>query len=376
MTTAAASVPEIILTGGPCAGKSSALSYLSERLSDWGFRPLVIPEMATFLISNAYPDIARMMETDWPRFIAFQGSLVRMQRAVRAEYLRIAETFHDQRPVILADRAEIDGMAFIGKEQFCEVLAAEGLTLAQIRDSYTAVFHLTTAADGAREHYTLANNTARRESAEQAIEVDRRTLQSWVGHPHLRVIPNGPGGFEAKLAHLAGEIAHTLGVPVPLEIERKFLLSEAPSAFDPVLAQAVTLEIEQIYLEIGAANETRIRRRAQDGAATYSICEKRQISSDSVVREERERLISANEYHALAMSQKPGTVTIRKRRHCFVHNGQYLELDEFLTPRRIWMLEVELTDQAASLDLPESFQIDREVTEDGCFRNSFLARAS
>lgn len=46
-----------------------------------------------------------------------------------------------------------------------------------LRDQrYDAIVHLVTAADGADRFYTLANNSTRTESAEQAIAMDRRTL--------------------------------------------------------------------------------------------------------------------------------------------------------------------------------------------------------
>lgn len=50
-----------------------------------------------------------------------------------------------------------------------QVLAENGWTIPQLRDQrYEAVVHLQTAALGAAEHYTLANNAARMESPDEA----------------------------------------------------------------------------------------------------------------------------------------------------------------------------------------------------------------
>lgn len=42
---------------------------------------------------------------------------------------------------------------------------------------------MVTAADGAPEFYTTANNEARYESVEEAKELDKRLINAWVGHP-------------------------------------------------------------------------------------------------------------------------------------------------------------------------------------------------
>lgn len=42
-------------------------------------------------------------------------------------------------------------------------------------DVYLQILHMTTAADGAEEYYTLANNNARMETIQQAVEQDQLT---------------------------------------------------------------------------------------------------------------------------------------------------------------------------------------------------------
>lgn len=44
---------------------------------------------------------------------------------------------------------------------------------------YDEVIFMVTAANGAEQFYTLANNIARHETAEQARELDKRTLAGW-----------------------------------------------------------------------------------------------------------------------------------------------------------------------------------------------------
>jgi len=43
---------KIVLTGGPCGGKSTALSIMSDRLRSFGFRVFIVPEAATIVITG------------------------------------------------------------------------------------------------------------------------------------------------------------------------------------------------------------------------------------------------------------------------------------------------------------------------------------
>jgi len=42
-------VYKICITGGPCAGKTSGLALLSEKLRDEGFNVFTVPEAATMI---------------------------------------------------------------------------------------------------------------------------------------------------------------------------------------------------------------------------------------------------------------------------------------------------------------------------------------
>ena len=43
-------IPLIAITGGPCGGKTTGLNYIREKLADYGFLTLVVPEAATLTI--------------------------------------------------------------------------------------------------------------------------------------------------------------------------------------------------------------------------------------------------------------------------------------------------------------------------------------
>jgi len=45
-------VTRILLTGGPCAGKTTALAAISQDLTQLGYKVLVVPEAATLIMKG------------------------------------------------------------------------------------------------------------------------------------------------------------------------------------------------------------------------------------------------------------------------------------------------------------------------------------
>lgn len=77
-----------------------------------------------------------------------------------------------------------------------------------MRDTrYDAVFHLVTAADGAPLHYNTSNNSARSETAEEAVEMDGRTREAWFGHPRLMTFDNvSVSTFDEKIEKIVSTL--------------------------------------------------------------------------------------------------------------------------------------------------------------------------
>lgn len=395
---------EIVLTGGPCAGKTSALRYLVEHLSARGWRALVVPEAATMLITGGVHDIGRLAVEDREAFLAVQRNLIGLQHGLRAQFARLAvdlstrptgcdttcdttchETHHPEhkqihdphtcagqaRTVLIHDRAVLDNRAYMSGPEFEAVLADTlGVTPGEMAASYDAVVHLVTAADGAEAFYSTANNEARSETVEQAIALDKAVQSAWLGHPHLSVVGNDTDGFEKKLARTLAAVLNILGEPEPVEVERKWLLASPPP--DGLLAGAVPVDIEQVYLPAEGAGERRVRARTHDGHTTYFHTTK-EPTRNAAGRVEVESMISAESYRLLSGLRLAGTSVIRKRRYCFVHAGQHFELDHLLEPVDAWLLEAELVTAGDPVTLPEVLDVSGEVTADPMWRNRAIA---
>lgn len=359
-------IHHFVLTGGPCAGKSTALVHTSEKLSQIGYRVFTVPEAAsTCITSGISPASVGLYE--------FQKHVMDLSLTLEESAIRAAHTVPEPRVVILHDRGIMDGQAYVSSADFSRLLKEYRLTIPDARDlRYDAVFHLRTAALGAEAYYTLANNAARNETPEQARVIDECTLAAWVGHPHLRVIDN-ERSFDEKMNKLFHEICAALGVPIPLEIEKRFLVQ--PVDIRKHLRVYQTVDIEQMYLIHSDPQESlRVRKRGQGGDFVYYRALKRAV--DREIRTEQEHRIDAREYAWSAQFMQSGTRPIQKRRTCFVHQSQYFEYDVFHVPEGLHILEIELTDKNDRLIIPDYVDVIREVTGDPAYHNMNLARVA
>lgn len=362
---------EIVLTGGPCSGKTTGRNYLTEKLRDRGFRVFLIPEVASMIISGGVTDIEELITKDPRKHYEVEKEMVALQMALRQNFLGISRIFSGVKMVAIYDRGPMDMKAYTKPGEFESIMSELRLNLHDVRDSFEGVIHLVTAAKGAEKFYTCDNNDARYEKTlEKARLADEKTMQAWVGHSHLRIIDNSTG-FEEKMRRALQAISIILGIPVPLEIERKFLLSEMPNFAERELAAAQKISIEQIYIASCSDEEVRIRQRTQDGFSSYYLT--RKIPVDSGVRQEREEEIRAIEYMEMRKQQIPGSRIIRKNRYCFAYNNQYFELDVFIEPAQICLLEIELTERNVLVDIPKFLKIAKEVTDDKRYSNYAIA---
>lgn len=360
-------VVKIVLTGGPCAGKTTALSAIQGYFSKIGWKTVLLDEEVTSIItSGIYPP-------DFENSLVFQEFLLKqiLDKEINYEHY-LAQSKYDK-ILIVCDRGACDAKAYMSKADYQHLLDALEVTDVMLRDRYDAVFHMVTAADGAEEFYTLANNAARSETPEQAIALDHRTQNAWIGHPHLRIIKNNCT-FEQKLNHLLSEISSFLGEPEPFEIERKYLIDYPPLAALDAMENCQRVEILQTYLVSAPGEETRIRQRGQDGSYTFTKTTKRN-TDDPAKRVEVEEHISRDTYLKLLMQADPSRQPVRKTRYCLMQrdSGQYLEIDIYPTNNHYAILEIELPDTSSTVHVPNFIHIVKEVTDDPRYKNYAIA---
>ncbi len=359
-------ITKIVLTGGPCAGKTTALTWINNYFSKIGYKVIIVPETATDLIPNGVAPWT--CETNYD----YQLLHIRYQKFKEELFLEAAKSLKDaQKVLIVCDRGILDNKAYMKPQEFKSILKSLNTNEVKERDSYDAVFHLVTAAYGKEKAYTLANNKARYESIENAREVDDKIVAAWVGHPHLRIIDNSTE-FEEKLERLIKEITGFLGEPEPLEIERKYLISYPDINELESLPNCQKVEIIQNYLKSDDNNERRIRARGIDGNYMYYLTEKRKLSN--IKRVEVERRLTQEEYLRLLMDVDNNLKAIHKTRYCLIDNNRYFEIDIYPERKHQAIMEIELNDEKEEVIFPSFIKVIKEVTDDDSYKNSNLAK--
>jgi len=190
----------LVLTGGPCSGKTSIINALTMFLKEKGIAVVHVQESSTSL---------RTSGIEWSpiRSEDFQTAVV--QNQILRENIafnwckRIQETNPERRTVIIFDRGLCDGLGFVDEVTFerCLKTADPNIDM-NLFNRYDAVFHLETAAKvGFYE-----NTSYRHETCDQAIEQDEKLQDIWKSH-HCHHIFQNESDFAAKTVKVQNKIS-------------------------------------------------------------------------------------------------------------------------------------------------------------------------
>lgn len=358
-------ISKIVITGGPCAGKSTAMSWIHDAFTQLGYTVLFVPETATELITGGV--------APWTcgTNAGYQKCQMKLQSVKESVFEQAAATMPVEKVLIVCDRGLLDNKAYMNEKEFAEVIASTGSNEIELRDNYDAVFHLVTAAKGAEEFYTTDNNSARKETVKEAAEIDDRIISAWTGHPHFRVIDNSED-FDGKMKKLIAEISTFLGEPEPFEIERKYLIEYPDIQWLESNPACQRVEIIQTYLNSKDGDEIRVRQRGSNGNYIYFQTIKRKVTD--VRRVEIEKHISQAEYLTLLMDADTTKRQIRKTRYCLTYENQYFEIDVYPFWDDKAIVEIELRDENVPVVFPEKLRVIKEVTDDSSYKNASLAK--
>ena len=357
-------ISKIVITGGPCAGKSTAMSWIQNAFTQMGYTVLFVPETATELITGGVAPWTCGTNAD------YQKCQLKLQIEKENVFEQAAHTMNAEKILIVCDRGTLDNKAYMNEIEFAETLKSINSNEVELRDNYDAVFHLVTAAKGAEEFYTTANNSARTETVEEAATLDDKLISAWTGHPHLRVIDN-TSSFEDKMKKLITEISSFLGEPEPYEIERKYLIEYPDIKWLESNPSCQRIEIIQTYLNSSNDEEIRVRQRGIDGNYIYFQTTKRKVSD--MKRVEIEKRLSQAEYLKLLMDADTTKRQIRKTRYCLTYENHYFEIDVYPFWDDKAIAEIELSNENQTIIFPKQIKVIKEVTDDDSYKNASLA---
>lgn len=165
---------KIVLSGGPCSGKSTLIAELRSQFPEL----TIMPEMATLVISQVgiKPDSLSLQD--------FQKTIFRAQQIFEWSSAQMALTKGSR--ALIVDRGTMDNASYLpgGIPEFERLM---GTTKKCEYEKYGLVLFLDMPP---REIYNKQreNNPARTESYDDALPLSQRTKQVWQDHPHFVIV--------------------------------------------------------------------------------------------------------------------------------------------------------------------------------------------
>lgn len=321
---------KIVITGGPCAGKTTAITKVADQLREKGYTVFIVPEAAT-LIFGGGGDLNLGNYSDKNK-IKFQYYLIMLQMYLEDLFTGIASTGTNENLVLICDRGSMDGSAYMSKNLWNILLHEYDLVVEKIRDHrYDLVIHLSTAADGAEKHYTLANNQARSETFEFARMIDKNLQEAWIAHPNFVQISNSHfETFQDKINCVSKTIHKFLGLQTSVTFYKKYLIANTDKKLSDILENKYGIKLYEFYIKdiIFFKEETNqltyYRRRKQKNMTSYIRCEKSIV--DGKIFEKR-RQVGYREFLNVKNLYTPNKYVNKKIRHSFMYNKINFILD-------------------------------------------------
>lgn len=191
-------IKKIVLTGGPCAGKTTALVCINDYFTKLGYKVFSVPEVPTMVTQSGWSYLTKN-----PAFY-YEGEkiILELQLALEDKIQRLAETCTEP-CLIVCDRGAMDISTYIAPEMWKDLMKSCDVDEQSLMNRYDGVVHLSSAAAGAEEFYTLETNVNRYEKADEAglalaRSLNTKVLEVWSKHPVMRTIAS-MDDFDAKM---------------------------------------------------------------------------------------------------------------------------------------------------------------------------------
>jgi len=305
-------ITRILLTGGPCAGKTTALAAISQDLTQLGYKVLVVPEAATLIMKGGAMIVSSGFTEQ--QGLLFQKALMKLQISLEDSFVDIGQMVEGTPVVILIDRGLLDGSAYVSQNNWQALLDDLGCNTVMLRDNrYDAVLHLVTAADGAEKFYASLNNEARYESVEEAVNKDRKLREAYLGHQKWYMVDNSVDDFNMKINKAKERVQEALGHKVGQSFYKKFLLKKNVGAQGVRTSVPVNFDKGQSFEESlcyetfigcttseGKVIESSVEKKGNNRAFTYTH---KILIERNGQKMQKKRSISASEYVELEQSK-------------------------------------------------------------------------
>ncbi|XP_025190370.1 TRPL translocation defect protein 14-like [Melanaphis sacchari] len=362
---------KIVLTGGPCGGKTTGQSKLCTFFENLGWKVYRVPETANVLLSGGI----KFSELTEDQVDTFQSNLLKSMLRIEQTYFELGKTC-DQDCLIICDRGVMDAAAYISSYKWNRIMKNNGWNVVDMRDNrYDQIIHMVSAACGAGEFYSTEDHASRSEDLDLAKSLDVKTSTAWIGHPYFDVIDNSTD-FENKIRRMIAAVCQKLGISTDDRLatnskKRKWLVKHLPN--DELFPPFQDFEVEHHYLQTYTKNmQSRLRKRGQKGHWNYTHTLRKPKIQEQVI--EIKMQLTHKSYVNLLPLKDETHNPIYKKRRCFIYNNQYFQLDIYRKPchkrcKGLILLETHsvLENQDLFDRLPKFLDIEAEVTDNAAY---------
>lgn len=321
---------KVVLTGGPCGGKTTAIKEIKKYLKKRNIPVLVVPETATELIVNGIKpgDISTY---------DFQTLVLKKQLSkeqITKEYAK-KRYKNEELCVIIYDRGVLDNKAYLENiTDFQKLIKEERLSEINLLDNYDLVLDLLSLATCKPEAYNLLNE-ARTEDISTAKELDRKTTISWIGHRNLKIL-NSKMTQKEELKEILKEIDEFICGVIKKHI-RRFLVNNTSSNYDIYNDNnSQDIYVSDYYLDSMSPNyQYIVSKRTFENEDSYIFAVYKEqdgvrttIEDIHIKQEEYYKLISKNKIiKKINRKEKYFIYNNQKYTLCFYDNSTVLELE-------------------------------------------------
>lgn len=349
-------VHKVVLTGGPCAGKTTGQLRLSKFFENYGWRVYRVPEVATVLLDGGI----KFSDLSPSDSITFQENLLLTMMQIENTYFKLAQTAN-QDCMIICDRGAMDASAYLPQAAWEEMCAKHRWSVVKFLDGrYDQVVHLLSAAIGAEEFYTVEDHRTRSEGIAKARELDELCATAWIGHSHLDVIDNSTS-FECKMRKLVECVCFRVGIDTGVKNTAhnlKFLVELTDAT---ALPQTANFQVITYYLVAVGADRHRIQKRTHNGKSIYVLTVFRPGSVE--VRSQ----LTRKAYITMQSQAARNHNRVQKQERCFLYLNRSFQMDiyEGTGCRNVTILKMftSMTSAEALRVLPPCIRVVEEVTD-------------
>ena len=196
-------VKRVVITGGPCAGKTTAIESIRTYFEQKKSRVIFVNEVPTEIMKMGIT-LAKYGK------LPFQKAIIDLQRKKEQVIMDAACSVEDEQEVlIIYDRGILDHFIYLNDKEQKLIEEEMGIDRQQLYGNYDLIIHMLSVASEMPELYE--NSEYRLEAVSEAKEMDDKIGKIWRQHNDYVQI-GCERNFEDKIQNLISLISSNSGI--------------------------------------------------------------------------------------------------------------------------------------------------------------------